>query len=380
MTLAARLPSAAPMSVLDERFMRRAIALGARHLGQTWPNPSVGALIVRHDRDGPMILAEGITQAGGRPHAERIALEAAGEGARGATLYVSLEPCSHHGKTPPCVDAILAAGIARLVTALDDPDPRVRGRGHERLRQHGVEVVTGVLADEARRAHRGHLLRTTQGRPAVMLKLARTADGHAARLSGPRLLITGERSNARTHLMRAHADAIMVGVGTVLSDDPLLTVRLPGLESRSPLRVILDSRLRTPVTAKVIATAHATPTWIVTAADAPAQAGEVLADAGAQILRVEAPGGRVDVAAALRMLAGRGVTRVFSEGGPRLGEVMMAQDLVDEFALATSAAALGEPGVPALGPRIAAALQERFKRVGEEQLGPDRLELYERMG
>ena len=177
--------------------------------------------------------------------------------ARGATLYVSLEPCAHHGRTPPCVDAIIPAGIARVVTALEDPDPRVSGRGHARLRAAGITVTTGVLADEARRSHRGHIRRIRDGRPATTLKLARTADGFASRLDGPRLMITGEALNARVHLMRAHADAILVGVGTVLADDPLLTVRLPGLEERSPVRVILDSRLRTPPNAQVVTGAGA---------------------------------------------------------------------------------------------------------------------------
>jgi diaminohydroxyphosphoribosylaminopyrimidine deaminase/5-amino-6-(5-phosphoribosylamino)uracil reductase len=362
----------------DERFMRMAIALGERHLGLTAPNPSVGALVVRKDGAGPLIVSQGVTGRGGRPHAERIALEAAGEAARGATLYVSLEPCSHHGRTPPCVDAILSAGIARVVTALEDPDPRVRGRGHRFLQERGVAVTTGVLADEARRAHRGHILRATEGRPALTLKLARTADGYAARLSGERLLITGERSNGRTHLMRARADAIMVGVGTVLADDPQLTVRLPGLEDRSPVRVILDSRLRTPPSATVARTAREVPTWVIATEAAPSEAEAPLAALGVRVLHAPAREGRLDVAAALRLLAAEGITRVFSEGGPRCAEVLVEEDLVDEFALATSAVPLGEPGVPALGPRLSAALSERFRLVATEDLGPDRLDLYER--
>jgi diaminohydroxyphosphoribosylaminopyrimidine deaminase/5-amino-6-(5-phosphoribosylamino)uracil reductase len=374
--LATELPAAA--GALDERFMRAAVALGERHLGLTWPNPSVGALVVRDNGDGPLIVAQGVTERGGRPHAERIALEAAGEAARGATLYVSLEPCSHHGRTPPCVDAILAAGAARVVTAIEDPDPRVRGRGHRFLREHGVAVTTGVLADEARRAHRGHILRATEGRPALTLKLARTADGYAARLSSARLLITGERSNCRTHLMRAHADAIMVGVGTVLADDPQLTVRLPGMEDRSPVRVVLDSRLRTPPTAGVARTAREVPTWIVATDTAPAEAEGPLLALGVKVLRAPAREARLDVAAALRLLAAEGITRVFSEGGPRCAEVLVEEGLVDEFALATSATPLGEPGVPALGPRLQAALADRFRLVATEDLGPDRLDLYER--
>src|SRR3712207_4419253 len=198
----------------DDRHPRMALAIGARPLGLTWPNPSVGAVVVDESGPEPVIVAQGVTQPGGRPHAERVALESAGARARGATLYVSLEPCSHHGRTPPCIDAIRAFGISRVVTALEDPDPRVRGRGHAMLRDAGLSVTTGLLAGEAIRAHRGHILRITKGRPAVTLKLARTADGYAARRSGARLMISGEISNGRTHLIRAHHDAIMIGIGT----------------------------------------------------------------------------------------------------------------------------------------------------------------------
>ena len=382
MSAAAPLASAGPLALADpardERFMRLALALGERHLGLTWPNPSVGALVVRQDAEGPLVVAQGVTERGGRPHAERLALEAAGVGSRGATLYISLEPCSHHGRTPPCVDAIAGAGVARVVTALEDPDPRVRGRGHRFLQDRGIEVSTGVLAEEARRVHRGHMLRATKGRPSVLLKLAQTADGFAARLSGPRLYITGERSNCRTHLMRAHADAIMVGVGTVLADDPQLTVRLPGLEERSPVRVILDSRLRTPPTAHVVRSSREVPTWIVAAEDAPFEPEKTLTAAGAEVMRVGVRAGHVDIPEALRLLATRGITRVFSEGGPSLGEALVDHDLVDEFALAISNAPLGEPGAPAVGPKLRAALTDGFRLAAVEQLGPDRLELFER--
>ncbi|HEX2555800.1 MAG TPA: bifunctional diaminohydroxyphosphoribosylaminopyrimidine deaminase/5-amino-6-(5-phosphoribosylamino)uracil reductase RibD [Microvirga sp.] len=362
----------------DERCMRLALALGARHLGLTWPNPSVGAVVVDESGAEPVILAQGITQPGGRPHAERVALEAAGERARGATLYVSLEPCSHHGVTPPCIDAVRDFGIARVVTALEDPDTRVSGRGHAILRQAGVTVLCGVLADEATRSHRGHILRVTEGRPSVMLKLARTADGYAARKGGGRLMISGARSNARTHLIRARHDAIMVGIGTVLADDPLLTVRLPGLESRSPVRVVIDSALRTPPVAQIVRTVDQVPTWIVATEAAPVEAERRLVAAGAEVMRVGTKEGRVDVAEALRLLADRGITRVFSEGGPNLAEALIAADRVDELATATSRAALGEEGFPALGPLLSRALAERFVRVANEDLGEDELDIYER--
>src|SRR3954451_6954122 len=216
----------------DADFLSAAWALGGRALGRAPPNPAVGAVVVR---DG-VIVGRGWTRDGGRPHAETEALDDAGQAARGATLYVGLEPRSHYGKTPPCADAIIAAGIARVVSALEDPDPRVAGRGHARLRAAGIEVATGIGAEEARRANLGHILRVTQGRPMVTLKLAETADGFAASANAhdPRLMITGQAANNRVQMMRALHDAIMIGAGTALGDDPLLTVRLPGLDKRSP--------------------------------------------------------------------------------------------------------------------------------------------------
>jgi diaminohydroxyphosphoribosylaminopyrimidine deaminase/5-amino-6-(5-phosphoribosylamino)uracil reductase len=360
----------------DERFMRMALALGERHLGMTWPNPAVGALVVRHD-DGPVIIAQGVTGRGGRPHAERVALYAAGEAARGATLYVSLEPCAHYGKTPPCVDAIIASGIGRVVTALEDPDPRVSGRGHARLREAGIAVTTGILAWEARQIHSGHLSRVTRGRPSVTLKLARTMDGYAARIAGPRLMITSETANARVHMMRAHADAILVGVGTILGDNPLLTVRLPGMEGRSPVRVIFDSQLRTPIDAHVVADAATTPTWIVTTRQAPADRAGSLESRGVEILRIEASE-RISCADGLGLLAARGVTRVFTEGGPSLAEAFASADLLDEVIISTSPNALGEPGRPAVGPELEGALQARFRQAWSECVGPDRMDGYKR--
>lgn len=372
----AALPAAGTL-LPDERLMRLALALGHRHLGLTWPNPSVGAVVADARGGEPRILGQGITQPGGRPHAERIALAMAGAAARGATLYVSLEPCSHHGKTPPCAEAVVAAGVSRVVAALEDPDPRVGGRGFAHLRQAGVVTVAGVLAGEAWRAHRGHILRVTQGRPAVTLKLARTADGYAARTAGPRLMITSEAANARVHLMRSHADAILVGIDTLLADDPLLTVRLPGLEHRSPVRVIFDSRLRTPRTARAVATAALHPTWIVAGAEAPPDAERRLLEQGVEVLRVTSGEGGIDLAGALRLLAERGITRVFCEGGPRLAEALARADLVDELVVVTGRGALDEPGLPALGSRLSA--RKGFRSIGSETTGPDRFEFFERI-
>jgi diaminohydroxyphosphoribosylaminopyrimidine deaminase/5-amino-6-(5-phosphoribosylamino)uracil reductase len=236
--------------------------------------------------------------------------------------------------------------------------------------------VTGVLADEARRANQGHILRVTRGRPMVTLKLARTADGFAAGATGPRLMITGAAAGARVHMMRAHADAIMVGAGTIAADDPLLSVRLPGLEQRSPVRVVVDSALRTSPTAAVVAGAREHATWIVTADNAPVEAERRLVDQGAEVLRVRGDG-EVDLAAGLARLAQRGITRVFCEGGPVLADALAAAGLIDEVVLATGQGSLGPSGLPALGSNLEEALARRFRLVATEQAGPDRLDLYE---
>lgn len=359
--------------------MRLALALGRRNNGRTWPNPSVGAVLVDASSGPARILAQGATAPGGRPHAETMALEKGGGLARGATLYVSLEPCSHHGRTPPCVGAILAAGVARVVTSLDDPDPRVGGRGHARLRAAGVEVATGILACEAERAHRGHLTRIREGRPAVTLKLARTADGYAA--SGPgegRLMISGEGAWGRTHLARAHADAILVGVGTVLADDPRLDVRLPGLEARSPARVVLDTRLRLPLSSRLVRSAGNLPTFVVCGTEADRSAERELGRRGVEIIRAAADtAGTVDLAAAMRALAARGITRVLSEGGPTLADALAAADLVDEVVLMTNDMRLDCPGLTAVGPRLASRLAS-FVEAEAERVGPDLFQRYER--
>jgi diaminohydroxyphosphoribosylaminopyrimidine deaminase/5-amino-6-(5-phosphoribosylamino)uracil reductase len=365
-------------AIQDERFMRLAIALGERNLGLTWPNPSVGSVVVDESGDAPVILSQGATQAGGRPHAERVALAAAGERASGATLYVSLEPCSHHGRTAPCADAVVEAGVTRVVSALEDPDSRVAGLGHARLREVGIDVTVGCLARDARRAHIGHITRVTKGRPAVTVKLARSTEGFAGSRQGPRLMLTGAIANAKVHLMRAHADAIMVGVGTLLADDPLLNVRLPSLEARSPIRIVVDSHLRTPPTARVVAGARDIPTWIVTAVTAPVEAEKALMAHGVEVLRVAADeSGRVRLPEALELLGTRGITRVFCEGGPELAEALAEADLVDELVLVTGRSARGQGDLPALGP----SLQDRMDLLdcrAEDRIGPDLFMFWER--
>jgi len=271
----------------DQRFMSLALALGRRGLGNTWPNPSVGAVVVRHDGAEPVIVGRGWTQPGGRPHAETEALRRAGPAARGATLYATLEPCSHHGKTPPCTDAIVAAGITRVVSAIEDPDA-LAGHGHALLRASGIAVDVGVGAAEARHAHAGHIRRVCDHRPHISLKLAVSADGKAGRAGRKPAPITGEAARAKVHLMRAMNDAILIGIGTVLADDPLLTCRLPGMAVRSPLRVVFDTGLRLPATSALVRSAHGTPLWVMAGESAPEESEAILREQGVKVFRLPA--------------------------------------------------------------------------------------------
>lgn len=356
--------------------MAAALAYGRRHMGATAPNPCVAALVVR---DG-VVAGRGVTATGGRPHAEPQALFEAGALACGATLYVTLEPCSHHGRTPPCVDAIVAAGIARVVAALGDPDARVAGQGLARLRQAGITVVEGIGTARARRDHLGHIRRVVDGRPLVTLKLAETPDGFAAASPGAgRLMITGEAANAWVHGTRALHDAVMVGAGTPPADDPLLTVRLPGMAKRQPARIVLDRHARLPVAGRLVRTAREVPLIVVTDARADESRLRHLTDAGAQVLAV-APDASGDVRAAscLRALADRGFTRIFCEGGPQLARALLRDDLVDEAVILTGERPSGG-GVPALDESSRARLGSSgsFRLVETRMLGRDRLTRYE---
>lgn len=368
-----------PNVATDDAFMAAALALGRRNMGRTAPNPAVGALVVRDS----VIVSRGWTAVGGRPHAEAIALAAAGAAARGATLYVTLEPCSHHGATPPCVDAIIASGIARVVTAMEDPDPRVAGRGHQILRDAGIEVVVGAESAAARADHLGHILRVTKHRPMVTLKLAQTADGYAAGAAhDPRLHITGPIADAFTHVQRALHDAIMIGAGTAREDDPLMTVRLPGVSGVKPLRVVLDEKLALSPRSRVASTARETPLLVIAGPDATEEALRAFSVAtGADVARVPAHEGRLDLLAALRLLADRGITRVFSEGGPRVAESLLAAGLVDEAILHKGVKPLGRPGRPALTPKARAALENpsRYRLIERRMLGVDQMSRYARV-
>jgi diaminohydroxyphosphoribosylaminopyrimidine deaminase/5-amino-6-(5-phosphoribosylamino)uracil reductase len=358
----------------DQDFMAMAFALGHRGLGHTWPNPSVGAVVVQdNDTTGPLVVGRGWTQPGGRPHAETEALRRAGAAARGGTLYVTLEPCSHHGKTPPCVDAIIAAGIARVVSAMDDPNPQVAGSGHWRLAEAGVTVEVGVGVDEARRAHAGHIRRMRDGRPHTILKIAVSADGKAG-LAGRRpVAITGDAARDRVHGMRATSDAILTGIGTVIADDPMLTCRLPGMADRSPVRVVLDSRLRLPLGGKLVASARDVPVWVVTGEGAPQERERDMSTRGIEVLRVPSAQGGLDLGAVLNGLADRGITRLMVEAGPILSAAFVKADLADEAVVFQSPKAIGPSGIDALeGLSLQAlAASSRLIATGTEMVGAD---------
>jgi diaminohydroxyphosphoribosylaminopyrimidine deaminase / 5-amino-6-(5-phosphoribosylamino)uracil reductase len=366
-----------PTAAQDARFMLLALSLGRRGLGRTWPNPAVGAVIVKSG----VIVGRGWTQVGGRPHAEIEALRRAGEAARGATLYVTLEPCSHQGKSPPCADAVIAAGVSRVVSALEDPNPKVAGSGHKRLRAAGIAVDVGIGAAEARRDHAGHIRRMREGRPQVMLKLAISADGKAGAAGRQPLAITGERVRDRVHLLRAQSDAIMIGIGTALADDPLLTCRLPGMEHDSPVRIVLDSTLRLPAGSRLVRTARETPVWVFGQAHGAGAQSDGLEGAGVAIFRApEQEAGRVDLSAVLKLLAERGITRLLVEGGPILAAAFVTADLVDEAVLFQSPKAVGEDGIDALEglPLTALTQSPHMVSVRCGALGADTFELFER--
>jgi diaminohydroxyphosphoribosylaminopyrimidine deaminase/5-amino-6-(5-phosphoribosylamino)uracil reductase len=368
--------AAAPAATAqDERFMRLALNLGRRGLGQTFPNPAVGAVIVKDS----IIVARGWTQPGGRPHAEVEALRRAKKAAQGATMYVTLEPCSHQGKSGPCADAIVKAGIARVVSALRDPNPEVAGKGHKRLRAQGIAVDVGLCAAEARRAHAGHIMRIRNGRPHVTLKLALSADGKVGLAGRKPVAITGEAARARVFQMRAMSDAILVGIGTVLSDDPQLTCRLPGMEARSPVRVVLDARLRVPLATAVIATARETPTWVFGSRKASPIAEEILQQKGCRVFRVDDSEGRLDLDEVLKVLGREGITRLMLEGGPTVAASFVAADLIDAAALIYSEKLIGDDGIDPLEGMALDAINAHLHSSGSERLGADTLETYERV-
>jgi diaminohydroxyphosphoribosylaminopyrimidine deaminase/5-amino-6-(5-phosphoribosylamino)uracil reductase len=347
--------------------MALALSLGRRGLGRVWPNPAVGCIIVKDGR----IIGRGWTADGGRPHAEPQALSEAGKAARGATAYVTLEPCAHHGKTPPCAEALVAAGIARVVIAAGDPDPRVAGRGVVILKSAGIEVETGVLQAEADIDHAGFFSRITKGRPFVTLKIASSLDGRIATATGESRWITGPQARRAVHALRARHDAVMIGGGTARADDPMLDIRDLGL-SKQPVRVVISRRLDLPVEGRLAQTANAQPLWLCHGPEAEARRAEWKA-LGAECLPCEVTGGQISPASALAALAEKGLTRVFCEGGGALAASLLREGLVDELIVHSAGLAIGAEGTPALGAMGIDRLGNapRFDLAEVKQLGAD---------
>lgn len=356
------------MSGNDARFMALALSLGRRGIGQCAPNPAVGCVIVRDGR----IVGRGWTAPGGRPHAEPQALAQAGDQARGATAYVSLEPCAHHGQTPPCADALIAAGIARVVAPFDDNDPRVAGRGFATLRAAGIEVTTGIMADVAGRDLAGFLMRNELGRPWVTLKLATSFDGRIATATGHSQWITGPQARRMVHAMRARHDAVMVGAGTARADDPTLTVRDMGVR-RQPLRVVISRRLDLPLLSNLARTAQEVPLWLCHGPNVDPALVEAWRGLGARLLPCEVKMGQVDPSSVLHALGAQGLTRVFCEGGGALAASLLSAGLVDEMIGFTAGLAIGAEGLPGIGALGLARLEEaaRYRLIETHALGGD---------
>lgn len=348
--------------------MALALSLGRRAQGKCWPNPAVGCVIVRDGR----IVGRGHTRPGGRPHAERVALDRAGSAARGATAYVTLEPCAHHGQTPPCAKALIEAGIARVVVPLQDSDPRVSGKGIAMLRSAGVEVTTGVLAAEARADLAGFFRKVETGRPWVTLKLATSFDGRIATASGQSQWITGPEARRAVHGLRNRHDAVMVGAGTARADDPMLTVRGFG-EVRQPVRVVVSRRLDLPRESRLARTARDVPVWICHGADVDQDRVRAWTDLGAVLLPCALQGGHICLGAVLDALGGQGLTRVFCEGGGALAASLLAGGAVDELVVFTAGVGLGAEGLPSVGAMGISALEEaeRFQLAACHRVGAD---------
>ncbi len=356
--------------------MRAALALARRGLGNTWPNPAVGCVLVR---DG-LVVGRGHTAPGGRPHAETAALAMAGPAARGATAYVTLEPCSHHGETPPCAEALIAAGVQRVVVACRDPYPQVNGAGIARLREAGIDVAVGVLRDEAEALQEGFLTRLRLGRPMVTLKLATTLDGRIATQGGESQWITGPEARKAAHAMRGRHDGVLVGAGTVQADNPELTCRIPGYRRGPGLRIVADSHLRTQLTARVVSTAREAPTWLLHRAGADPGRVAALRDAGARLFEVAAAELGIDLHAGLAALGAAGLTRLLVEGGAQIAGALLRAGLVDRIAWFHAPSVMGGDGWPAAQAFGVSALEAmpHFIRTGTRALGPDLLTLYRR--
>ena len=328
------------------RWMQVALNLGQRHLGQTWPNPSVGCILVKDNK----VIARAVTGQGGRPHAESLALEYAGSRAKGCIAYITLEPCAHLGKTPACASLLVEAGIAQVIVAVKDPDDRVSGKGIEILRSAGIDVITSVLEYEARQAHRGFFSRIVKNQPSITLKLAMSFDGKIATQSGHSKWITGAAARRYVHLLRSQYDAVMVGRGTAVTDDPNLAPREIGID-QPPVRIIIDSKLSTSCRSQLGTIAHHEPVWLCHSDRANKES--ILAwqaQPCAETIRCQSWSGMVNLNDALNKLANRGLTRIFCEGGSTLAASLIAGQLVDEIVGFSAGVNLGAEGLSSVGP------------------------------
>ncbi|MES0008638.1 bifunctional diaminohydroxyphosphoribosylaminopyrimidine deaminase/5-amino-6-(5-phosphoribosylamino)uracil reductase RibD [Mesorhizobium sp. M0062] len=367
--MASQTSGKADQQALDRRFMAAALRLSRRNAGRTSTNPSVGTIIVRDDGAGPMIVGTGVTAVGGRPHAETEALTEAGELARGATAYVTLEPCAHHGRTPPCANALVNAGVARVVGAASDPDPRVSGKGYAILRAAGIEVVEKVLVEEAAEQMAGYLIRSMKKRPEVTLKLALSSDGKIGRHGAGQVAITGDIARREVYLMRAEADGILVGIGTALEDDPALTVRLPGLENRSPARIVLDCQIRLPEASKLVSGIDRVPLYITASLEADPLRRSVLERAGVRFIGTETHEGGIALPELLEDLGALGMASVLVEGGAKVASAFLAEGLVDRIVLFQGPEAIGEGGIAS--PIDANHIPAGFRKLREMRFGED---------
>jgi diaminohydroxyphosphoribosylaminopyrimidine deaminase/5-amino-6-(5-phosphoribosylamino)uracil reductase len=354
----------------DAGWMRAALGLARRGLGRTWPNPAVGCILVSNG----IAVGRGWTQPGGRPHAETEALARAGACARGATAYVTLEPCAHVGQTPPCARTLIEAGVSRVVIGAGDPDPRVAGAGIADLRDANVTVETGCLGEEAADINRGFLNRLATGLPMLTLKLAASLDGRIALESGESQWITGPAARRQVHLMRAQSDAVLVGAGTARTDNPRLNVRGLGLGAFNPVRVVVSGALSLPRDGHLGQGVADAPLWLCHHAEADSARREAWADLGAELMEIPfQDDGQLDLAAMMRLLGGKGLTRVLCEGGGRLSAALLAAGLVDEIVSYSAGLVLGDRSISAVGPLEIETLDHapQFRLAGTDQIGPD---------
>jgi diaminohydroxyphosphoribosylaminopyrimidine deaminase/5-amino-6-(5-phosphoribosylamino)uracil reductase len=354
----------------DRTFMERALALARRGKGRTSPNPMVGAVVVREGR----VVGEGYHLRAGSDHAEVIALQEAGELTPGSTLYVTLEPCCHYGKTPPCTERIIAAGISRVVSCMVDPNPLVQGKGFERLKEAGIRVEWGLLEEEARRLNEAYLKFIISGLPFVILKGAASLDGKIATRTGSSRWITGPPARERVHRMRDEVDAVLVGIGTVLKDDPELTTRLPGGEGKDPKRIVLDSQGRLPLHSKVVVSPSTAGTLLVTTPSCPPEKVKELESRGVEVWKVEGKEGKIPLRPLLKRLAERGIVSLLIEGGSEVNASALEEGIVDKMVLFLAPRLLGGSVAPSLvGGKGVGRLEEAWtlENISVERLGDD---------